>query len=79
MSTGLSHTAKYAVGVAHILPTQHGTYLKARGAIYKPERSSKDSQIFWAPPIRQWLKVYAIERGAKLVVEHHPTCPCAMT
>jgi hypothetical protein len=81
MTEKRSHTAKYAVGIDRIHPSQHGAYLKARSAVYHPDRSVKGaggSQIFWSAPSRRWLKVYAGSPDVE-VIEHHVTCPCSMT
>lgn len=80
MAGGLSHTAKHAVGIEVIHPSQHAAYLRARSAVYRPERSSKEAQVFWSAPSRRWLKVYSgtYQGKAGVVVEFHPTCPCSL-
>jgi hypothetical protein len=48
--------------------------LRQLGAEYYPDRSAADSHIYYARPLRRWLRV--ARQGDVLVIEHHRDCPC---
>lgn len=51
-------------------------YVHARGAQFRPDRSTEKVHIYEAPAMRKWLKIYRISPTV-VVVEYHNTCPCS--
>jgi GTP cyclohydrolase FolE2 len=51
-------------------------YLRRRGAVFHPDRSTERAHIYEAAAMKKWLKIYRIAPTV-VVVEYHNTCPCS--
>jgi len=56
------------------IPALHA-WLRARSAVFQPDRSGA-AHVYWSAPMRTWFKV--VRSGPTHVkVTAHATCPCS--
>ena len=51
-------------------------YLRRRGAVFHPDRSTERAHIYEVPAMRKWIKAYRVA-PAVVMIEYHSTCPCS--